>query len=97
MLHSPTVGFAAHHATTITSCKAGDAKRKGKVERPFRQLRETFMPEVEADGIPADLAELNLRAQGLGALDVMANREQLIKTVLGTLSRLDETSPEPDR
>jgi hypothetical protein len=47
----------------ITSCQAGDAKRKGKVERPFRQLRETFLPEVELDGIPADLTELNRRAQ----------------------------------
>ena len=40
VLHPPTVGFAAHHATTITSCKARDAKRKGKVERPFRQLQD---------------------------------------------------------
>ena len=63
VLHAPTVGFAAHHATAITSCKARDAKRKGKVERPFRQLRETFLPEVELDGIPADLAELNRRAE----------------------------------
>lgn len=61
-LHPPTVAFAAHHGTKITSCKARDAKRKGKVERPFRQLRETFLPEVELDGIPADLAELNARA-----------------------------------
>ena len=63
VLHAPTIGFAAHHATAITSCKARDAKRKGKVERPFRQLRETFLPEVELDGIPADLAELNRRAE----------------------------------
>ena len=63
VLHPPTVGFAAHHTTTITSCKARDAKRKGKVERPFRQLQETFLPEVELDGIPADLAELNRRAE----------------------------------
>jgi transposase len=63
VLHPPTIGFAAHHATTITSCKARDAKRKGKVERPFRQLQETFLPEVELDGIPHDLAELNRRAE----------------------------------
>jgi transposase len=63
VLHPPTVGFAAHHATTITSCKAGDAKRKGKVERPFRQLQETFLPEVELDGIPSDVADLNRRAE----------------------------------
>ena len=63
MLHPPTAKFAAHHATKITSCKAGDAKGKGKVERPFRQLRETFLPELDIDGVPADLDELNGRAQ----------------------------------
>lgn len=63
VLHPPTIGFAAHHATTITSCKARDAKRKGKVERPFRQLQETFIPELEVDGIPHDLGELNRRAE----------------------------------
>jgi len=62
-LHPPTVGFAAHHSTKITSCQAGDAKRKGKVERPFRQLQGTFLPEVEADGAPVDLADLNRRAE----------------------------------
>lgn len=61
-LHAPTVAFAAHYGVKIASCKAGDAKRKGKVERPFRQLRETFLPELEIDGPPADLAELNARA-----------------------------------
>lgn len=61
-LHAPTVGFAAHHGVRIASCQAGDAKRKGKVERPFRSLQETFLPEVEADGVPADLDELNRRA-----------------------------------
>jgi transposase len=61
-LHPPTVGFAAHHGITIASCQAGDAKRKGKVERPFRSLQETFLPEVEADGVPCDLDELNRRA-----------------------------------
>jgi hypothetical protein len=62
-LHAPTVEFAAHHRTKITSCQAGDAKRKGKVERPFRQLQETFVPEVELDGIPGGLDELNTRAR----------------------------------
>ena len=62
VLHPPAVGFAAHHATAITVCKARDAKRKGKVERPFRQLQETFLPEVEIDGIPTDIADLNRRA-----------------------------------
>jgi transposase len=62
-LHPATVGFAAHYGVKITSCRAGDAKRKGKVERPFCQLRETFIPEIELDGIPAGLAELNTRAR----------------------------------
>jgi transcriptional regulator with XRE-family HTH domain len=62
VLHPPTTAFAAHHRTRITSCKARDAKRKGKVERPFRQLRETFLAEVDAEGPPATLAELNARA-----------------------------------
>lgn len=62
VLHAPAVAFAAHHGTKITSCKARDAKRKGKVERPFRQLRQTFLPEIEAQGIPVGLDELNHRA-----------------------------------
>jgi transposase len=61
-LHAPSVGFAAHHGMKIASCQAGDAKRKGKVERPFRSLQETFLPEVEADGVPDSLDELNRRA-----------------------------------
>ncbi len=59
-LHPPTIGFAAHHGTKVTACRAGDAKRKGKVERPFRQLQETFLPEIELDGIPSGVDELNV-------------------------------------
>ena len=62
VLHPPTIAFAAHHGTKITPCKARDAKRKGKVERPFRQLQGTFLPELEAQGIPESLEELNHRA-----------------------------------
>lgn len=61
-LHAAAVHFAAHYGTKITPCQAGDAKRKGKIERCFRQLRETFLPEVEAAGVPADVGELNRRA-----------------------------------
>jgi transposase len=61
-LHPPTVAFAAHHGTKIAACRAGDAKRKGKVERPFRQLQETLLPEVELDVIPASVDEINARA-----------------------------------
>lgn len=62
VLHPPAVGFAAHHGFKLTSCQAGDAKRKGKVERPFRSMQETFLPEIEADGAPATIDELNARA-----------------------------------
>jgi transposase len=47
-LHPATVAFAAHHGVRITSCQAGDAKRKGKAERPFRQLRDTFLTRGRA-------------------------------------------------
>jgi len=63
VLHPPTVEFAAHHGIKIAACQAGDAKRKGKIERPFRQLQETFLPEVEADGVPVSIDDLNRRAQ----------------------------------
>jgi len=31
----------------------GDAKRKGKVERPFRDLKESFLQELVVTGVPA--------------------------------------------
>lgn len=62
-LHAAAVHFAAHYGTKITPCRAGDAKRKGKIERCFRQLRESFLPEVETAGVPAGVGELNRRAR----------------------------------
>jgi hypothetical protein len=59
-LHPPTVAFA-RHGIVIASCQAGDAKRKGKVERPFRQLREGFLAEQHLHP-PASIAQLNDRA-----------------------------------
>ena len=61
-LHPPAVAFARHHDLQITSCQAGDAKRKGKVERPFRQLREGFLAEQDLNP-PTSLAQLNDRGQ----------------------------------
>ena len=40
-LHPPTLEFVRHHGTGIKSCQAGDAKREGKIERPFRDLSES--------------------------------------------------------
>ena len=62
-LHPPTLEFARHHGTEIKACQPGDAKRKGKVERPFRDLRESFLEELVVTGVPDDLAALNLRAR----------------------------------
>jgi transposase len=58
-LHPPTVDFARHHGIEIRACQAGDAKRKGKSERPFRDLKESFLTELDALGAPRDIDELN--------------------------------------
>ena len=61
-LHAPTIGFARHHSMEIKACQAGDAKRKGKCERPFRDLKESFLTELDALGAPGSIGELNHRA-----------------------------------
>jgi transposase len=55
--------FARHHGVEIKACQAGDAKRKGKVERPFRDLKESFLEELVVTGVPDNIDELNARAQ----------------------------------
>jgi transposase len=60
VLHPPVVAFANHYGTQIKACQARDAKRKGKVERPNRVLKESFLEEMSLDP-PADVAELNRR------------------------------------
>ena len=39
------------------------ARSKGKAERPFRELKESFLTECDALGAPASLPELNARAE----------------------------------
>jgi transposase len=60
-LHPPTIEFARHHGIEVKACQAGDAKRKGKSERPFRDLKESFLTELDALGAPATIGELNRR------------------------------------
>ncbi len=60
-LHPPTLDFARHYGFVVQPCAAGDAKRKGKVERPFRQLREGFLAEQDLNP-PASIRQLNDRA-----------------------------------
>jgi transposase len=62
-LHPPAMDFARQHSVEIKACQAGDAKRKGKVERPFRDLKESFLTELDALGAPTSVAELNHRAE----------------------------------
>jgi transposase len=61
-LHAPTLAFAQWHGCEIKGCLPGDAKRKGKIERPFRDAKEGFLTELDAVGPPSSLAELNERA-----------------------------------
>ena len=62
VLHPKVLDFARLYGTAIVACAPRDAKRKGKVERPFRDLKETFLEELVLDP-PGSLAELNTRAQ----------------------------------
>ena len=62
VLHPKVLDFARLHGTAIVVCAPRDAKRKGKVERPFRDLKETFLEELVLDP-PGSVAELNVRAQ----------------------------------
>src|SRR5208283_3123269 len=58
-LHPPAIEFAVHHGTEIKACQAGDAKRKGKIERPFRGLEGSFLEELAVLGPPSSIDELN--------------------------------------
>jgi len=54
--------FATYHGFSLKACKARDAKRKGKTERPFGELNSAFMQEM-ALCPPASIGELNTRAR----------------------------------
>jgi len=97
-LHPPAHAFAQFHGTEIRACQARDAKRKGKVERPFRDVKERFLEECSATGAPGSLAELNERARvwlqerihsrhhrGIGAIP--ADRLDAEVPLLGALPR----------
>ena len=53
--------FARYHGFSLKACLAGDAKRKGKSERPFGELNSAFMQEM-ALSPPGSIGELNVRA-----------------------------------
>jgi transposase len=61
LLAPPVLDFARLHGTAIVVCAPRDAKRKGKIERPFRDLKETFLEELVLSP-PSSIAEINARA-----------------------------------
>jgi transposase len=61
VLHPPAREFAAAHGFTFAGCWPGDAASKGKVERPFRELKEALFQELVLDP-PSSVGELNTRA-----------------------------------
>jgi transposase len=50
--------FARYHGVALKACRARDAKRKGKSERPFGELNASFMQEMALHP-PGSIAELN--------------------------------------
>lgn len=62
ILHPPVLDFVRLHGTSLVVCAPRDAKRKGKIERPFRDLKETFLEELVLDP-PSTIGELNARGQ----------------------------------
>lgn len=56
------LAFASAHGFALKACATRDAKRKGKIERPFRELKASFLEEVTAVGVPSSIPELNARA-----------------------------------
>lgn len=59
VLHPPTVDFCSYHGVEIKACRARDAKRKGKIERPFFGLDASFLEELAVLGPPSSVGELN--------------------------------------
>jgi len=60
-VHPPVLEFSRLYGTGIVVCAARDAKRRGKIERPFRDLKETFLEELVLDP-PTSIGEINARA-----------------------------------
>jgi transposase len=61
ILHPVALAFARHYDFAVKACDAGDAQRKGKIERPFRDLKRGLLSEMDLDP-PGDIGELNRRA-----------------------------------
>jgi len=62
VLAPAVLDFARLHGTAMVVCAPRDAKRKGKIERPFRDLKESFLEELVLSP-PSSIAEINSRAE----------------------------------
>jgi hypothetical protein len=71
-LNPEALAFASAHGCIFKACATRDAKRKGKVERPFRQLKASFLEEITAVGVPSSIPELNTRAAAWLASEIHA-------------------------
>jgi len=60
-LRPPATAFVNYYGFSVAGCWPKDAARKGKVERPFRELKESFLAEMRLDP-PGSIAILNQRA-----------------------------------
>lgn len=58
--HPVALEFARHYGFALKACDPRDAARKGKVERPFRDLKRGFLAEMDLEP-PVDVGELNRR------------------------------------
>ena len=78
-LFPETLELARHYGTEVVFCQARDAKRKGKIERPFRTLEESFLEELAVLGPPSSIPELNERAKSWLAERVNGRRHSVTK------------------
>ncbi|HEU0042401.1 MAG TPA: IS21 family transposase [Jiangellaceae bacterium] len=85
----PALEFARHYGVALKACAAGDAARKGKVERPFRDLKSGFLAEMDLDP-PADIGELNRRAERWLAVHAHAVRHRSTKVTPDERFRIEQ-------
>lgn len=76
-LHAPTLELARHHGVEVKACQAGDAKRKGKIERPFRGLEEITLRDHVIAPILAGVRSPRLGREPSTWTDLDRDYEQL--------------------
>ena len=54
--HAPALEFARHYGFALKACDRADAARKGKVERPFADLKGGFLPRWTSTRPPTSVS-----------------------------------------